>query len=118
MKFTESLKKTCQFRAVYGGGRSCADRFLVLYALENHTDTNKLGISVSRKVGKSVTRSRVTRLIREVYRLTEESITPGCDLVFIARAPAGGAAFDEIRRSVCSLLKRQRLLSTEGCGNG
>jgi len=110
MKFTESLKKTCQFRLVYNGGRSCADRFLVLYALKNDTDRNKLGISVSRKVGKSVTRSRVTRLIREVYRLTEELITPGSDLVFIARAQAGGASFEDIRQSVCTLLKRQRLL--------
>ena len=118
MRFTESLKKTCQFRAVYGGGRSCADRFLVLYALKNNTDKNKLGISVSRKVGKSVTRSRVTRLIREVYRLTEELVTPGADLVFIARAPAGGAAFSDIRQSVYSLLKRQRLLRTEACDNG
>jgi len=110
MKFTESLKKTCQFRAVYNGGKSCADRFLVLYALRNETDKNKLGISVSHKVGKSVTRSRVTRLIREVYRLTEEFIVPGCDLVFIARSPAGNAAFEDIRLSVHSLLKKQKLL--------
>ena len=110
MKFTESLKKACQFRAVYGGGRSCADRFLVLYALKNNSDKNKLGISVSRKVGKSVTRNRVTRLIREVYRLSEDSIAPGCDLIFIARAPAAGAAFDDIRQSVHALLKKQRLL--------
>jgi len=114
MKFTESLKKTCQFRAVYGGGRSCADRFLVLYALKNDAGRNRLGISVSRRVGKSVSRSRVRRLIREVYRLTEELIEPGCDLVFIARAPAAGADFYDIRQSVCSLLKRQRLLCLEG----
>jgi len=110
MKFTESLKKTCQFRAVYNGGKSCADRFLVLYALKNETDKNKLGISVSRKVGKSVTRSRVTRLIREVYRLTEDIIIPGCDLIFVARGPAGGAEFNDIRLSVYSLLKKHKLL--------
>jgi len=111
MKFTESLKKTCQFRAVYGGGKSCADRLLVLYAKKNNTDKNRLGISVSRKVGGSVARSRVTRLIREVYRLSEELITPGCDLIFVARAPAGGAAFCDIRQSVYSLLKKQQLLN-------
>ncbi|MDR1559818.1 MAG: ribonuclease P protein component [Clostridiales bacterium] len=110
MKFTESMKKTCQFRAVYSGGKSCADRFLVLYALKNETDKNKLGISVSRKVGKSVTRSRVTRLIREGYRLSEDLVTPGCDLVFVARSSAAGAAFEDIRSSVCTLMKRQRLL--------
>ena len=113
MKFTESLKKTCQFRAVYSGGRSCADRFLVLYALKNNTEANKLGITVSRKVGKSVTRSRVTRLIREAYRLSEAQIAPGSDLVFLARAPAAGASYADIRQSLCSLLKRQRLLREE-----
>ena len=110
MKFTESLKKTRQFRAVYSGGKSCADKFLVLYVLKNESGKNKLGISVSRKVGKSVTRNRVTRLIREVYRLVEVSVAPGCDLVFIARKPAGGAAFKDIQSSVCSLLKKQRIL--------
>ena len=110
MKFTESLKKTCQFRAVYGGGRSCADRFLVLYALGNNSDMNRLGISVSRKVGKSVARNRVTRLIREAYRLNEVLMTPGRDLVFVARVPAGCAEFGDIRQSVYSLLKKQRLL--------
>ena len=113
MKFTESLKKTCQFREVYNCGKSCADRFLVLYALKNNTDKNRLGISVSRKVGKSVTRSRVTRLIREVYRLTEEQVTPGFNLVFIARIPAGGAVFKDINLSVNMLMKRQRLLRKE-----
>ncbi|MDR2648275.1 MAG: ribonuclease P protein component [Clostridiales bacterium] len=110
MKFTESLKKTCQFRTVYSGGKSCADRFLVLYALKNDMDGNRLGVSVSRKVGKSVTRSRVTRLIREGYRLCEGFVAPGCDLVFVARKPAAGAEFEEIRLSVYSLMKRQRLL--------
>jgi ribonuclease P protein component len=110
MKFTESLKKTCQFRAVYGGGRSCADRLLVMYALANGSGQNKLGISVSRKVGNSVTRSRVTRLIREAYRLAEGLAAPGHDLVFVARANASGAGFEDIRQSVLALLKRQRLL--------
>ena len=109
MKFTESLKKTCQFREVYSRGKSCADRFLVLYALKNQTDINRLGISVSRKVGKSIIRSRVTRLIREVYRLTEEHVTPGRDLIFVARNPAGCASFEDIRLSVNSLLKKHRL---------
>ena len=110
MKFTESLKKTCQFRAVYNGGKSCADRFLVLYAMKNETESNRLGISISRKVGKSVTRNRVTRLIREAYRLSEDLFVPGRDLIFIARLPAGSASFADIRMSIYSLMKKQRLL--------
>ena len=110
MKYTESLKRNCQFRAVYSGGKSCADRYLVLYALKNDTDKNKLGISVSRKVGGSVTRNHVKRLIREVYRLTEDLVLPGSDLVFVARSPAGDAEFIDIKLSVNSLLRKLRLL--------
>ena len=110
MKYTESLKRNCQFRAVYSGGKSCADRYLVLYALKNNTDINKLGISVSRKVGGSVTRNHVRRLVREVYRLTEDQLLPGYDLVFVARSPAGSAVFNDIKLSVNSLLIKLRLL--------
>ena len=110
MKYTESLKKNYQFRAVYSGGKSCADRYLVLYALKNDTDKNKLGISVSRKVGGSVTRNHVKRLIREAYRFTEDLVLPGCDLVFVARSPAGNAVFKDIELSVNSLLRKMRLL--------
>jgi len=115
MKHTESLKKTAQFRAVYSRGKSCADKFLVLYALKNESEKNKLGISVSRKVGNSVKRKRVTRLIREVFRLSEELVVPGFDLVFVARGPAAAATFKEIQSSVYSLLKRHRLLRSQVC---
>ena len=71
MKFSESLKKNSDFRKVYRKGKSKADHYLVLYALPNGTDRNRLGISVSKKVGNSVVRHHLTRLIREIYRLHE-----------------------------------------------
>ena len=69
MKFSESLKKNIDFQNVYRNGKSYANRFLVVYILENHTEKNRLGISVSKKVGNSVIRHHLTRLIRESYRL-------------------------------------------------
>ena len=69
MKFSESLKKSKDFQNVYNKGNSYANRLLVMYVLENHTDKNRLGISVSKKVGNSVIRHHLTRLIREGYRL-------------------------------------------------
>lgn len=71
MRFSESLKKNTDFRKVYKNGASYANRFLVMYILPNDTDRNRLGISVSKKVGNSVVRHRLTRLIRESYRLQE-----------------------------------------------
>ena len=72
MKFSESLKKNKDFQVVYKNGKSYANRYLVLYIRENGMDKNRLGISVSKKVGNSVVRHHLTRLIRESYRLQEE----------------------------------------------
>lgn len=113
MRHTVSLKKNSQFRVVYHRGKSFANRRLVLYALKNGKTENALGVSVSKKVGKSVVRSRVSRLIKESYRLDEEKIKTGYDLVFIARNAAAAATFWEIQDSMRHLLKKQGLLLPE-----
>lgn len=111
MKHTESLKKNFQFRHVYNRGRSIANRHLVLYLVKNGThDHNRLGISVSKKVGKSVVRSHVTRLIRESYRSMEEEIKLGYDMVVIARGFCADATYHEVCRSLRHLFKKQQLL--------
>lgn len=110
MKHTESLKKNFQFRHVYNRGRSIANRHLVLYYVKNGTQGNQLGISVSKKVGKSVVRSHVTRLIRESYRSMEEEIKLGLDLVVIARNACADASYHEVCRSLRHLFKKQQLL--------
>ena len=100
MEFTEGLKKNTDFGKVYRKGKSRANRQLVLYILNNGTDKNRLGISVSKKVGNSVVRHRTKRLIKEVYRLNEPAFARGYDLVFIARADAKGRTYEEIEKSV------------------
>ena len=72
MKFSESLKSNRDFKNVYSSGKSYANKYLVMYVLKNNTEENRLGISVSKKVGNSVVRHRITRLIRESYRLNEK----------------------------------------------
>ena len=72
MKFSESLKKNTDFRRVYNKGSSHSNNLLVMYVLPNNKEENRLGISVSKKVGNSVVRHHLTRLIRESYRLHEE----------------------------------------------
>jgi len=109
VEFTESLKKNYQFRYVYNRGKSLANRHLVMYVIKNGKQTNKLGISVSKKVGKSVTRSHVTRLIRESYRLTEQEIKQGFDIVVIARVSAKDISYQEMLRSLRHLLKKHNL---------
>ena len=84
MIFSESLKKNRDFQNVYRKGKSQANKYLVMYLWKNNTEKNRIGISVSKKVGNSVVRHRLTRLIRESYRLNEDKFGRGYDIVVIA----------------------------------
>ena len=112
MTFTESLKKNFQFRYVYNKGHSRANRLLVMYVLANSTGRNRLGICVSKKVGKSVTRSKVTRLIRESYRLNEDKLRHGYDIVVIARLPCAESQYAQVESACLHLIRKHDLLRT------
>ena len=108
MNFTDGLKKNADFGRVYKKGKSGANRTLVLYILDNGTDRNRLGISVSKKVGNSVVRHRVKRLIKESYRLNEERFLSGYDLVYIARVSSNDKSYREIEKSLLHVSHRTR----------
>ena len=103
MKFSESLKRNSDFQRVYREGKSYANRYLVLYVLQNQTERNRLGISVSKKVGNSVVRHRMARLIRESYRLQEDMFNSGLDMVVIARVSAKDRCMKEIESALLHL---------------
>ena len=119
MKFSESLKKNQQFRTVYEKGISTANRYFVIYKLENGLGRNRLGISVSKKVGNSVVRHHLARLIRENYRLSEELYKEGYDIVVVARVAAKNADYYRVGKSLKYLSEKLRLLkesdSNEAC---
>lgn len=97
------LKKNSDFAAVYHSGKSYANKYLIMYAMKNGTDSVRIGISVSKKVGNSVVRHRVKRLIKESCRLHEVQFKQGYDLVIIARKSAAGRSYDEIESAVLHL---------------
>lgn len=109
-KFSESLKSNFDFQHVYKNGKSYANKYLVMYVLENNTGKNRLGISVSKKVGNSVVRHRVTRLIRESYRLHENIFNSGLDIVVVARTNASSASYAEIESALLHLGKLHHIL--------
>lgn len=111
MKNFLSLKKNSEFRFVYENGKSYANKYLVLYVLENSSNKNHIGISVSKKVGNSVVRHRITRLIRESYRLNSEKFKKGLDLVFIARTNAKEKSFKEIESALLHLGKMHGIIN-------
>ena len=103
MKYSESLKKNKDFQLVYKCGKSYANKYLVMYIKENNTGKNRLGISVSKKVGNSIVRHRLTRLIRESYRLQEDRFRCGIDIVVIARIGAKGRTYKDIESALLHL---------------
>ena len=110
MIFSESLKKNQDFQRVYRAADSRANRYLVLYRLENGLSKNRIGISVSKKVGNSVVRHHMCRLIRESYRLNEKSLKPGYDLVVVVRPLAKSRSYREIESALLHLMKLQNLV--------
>lgn len=108
MRNINSLKKNEEFQVVYRNGKSYANRYLIIYVLENHKDMVRLGISVSKKVGNSVVRHRIARLIRESYRLNKDAFGKGLDIVVIARAGAKDKKFQEIESAYLHIARLYR----------
>ncbi len=111
MIFSESLKKNDDFRTVYKKGVSYANKYLVMYVIKNNQNKNRLGISISKKVGNSVVRHRFCRLVRESYRLHEEVFNSGLDIVVVARTSAKGCNYHEIESALLHLGKLHGILN-------
>ena len=112
MKFSCSLKLNHIFQRLYHT-KGAADGYLVLYARKNRTAGNRVGITVSKKLGKAHIRNRTRRRIREVYRLNEHRFQPGWDIVVVARSKAVDAPFDKLTKSYLNLAKKLYLLAEE-----
>lgn len=109
MRKEERLTKRTDFSAVYQGGKSIADRCLVLYYLPQSITGVKLGISVSRKVAGSVGRNRLKRLVREAWRAQSPHVKVGYHLVVIVRVAARDAEYAQITQSLVKLTKKAGL---------
>ena len=109
MKQTQSIKSNEDFKEIYRTGKSYANKYLIMYIKRNATETNRIGISVSKKVGNSVIRHRITRLIRESYRLSEDSFLRGLDIVVVARAGAKGKDYSEIESALLHLMRLHKI---------
>ena len=113
MKNTVSIKKNRNFRFLYRKGKTAVSPLLAIYVRRTKNTSNKLGITVSTKVGKAIVRNRVRRRIREAYRINEKLFSTGVDLVVVARHRAHDASFSEIEKNLLKLAASLGILSEE-----
>ena len=109
MKYSCALKLNHIFRRLYHTGAT-ANGYLVLYARPNRLNVNRVGITVSKKLGHAVVRNRVRRRLREIYRLHEEQFAPGWDIVVVARSSCVGADFGALTKAYLELANKAGLL--------
>ena len=103
MKRFPSIKKNREFQSIYRQGTSHANRLLVMYVSENGQGVNRIGISVSKKVGNSVVRHHITRLMREIFRLNDDKIVTGLNIVVVARPAAKFSDFRHLESAYLHL---------------
>ena len=109
MEFSASLKLNHIFRRLYATSGH-GNGLLVLYARKNRSATNRVGITVGKKLGGAVTRNRVRRRLREVYRLNEEKFLPGYDIVVVARSRCVDASFQNLQKAYLALAEKAGIL--------
>ena len=112
MKFSSALKLNHIFRRLYSSSGH-ANSYLVLFARKNGSSTNRVGVTVSKKLGCAVVRNRVRRRLREVYRLNETRFAPGWDIVVVARSRCIHADFQKLTAAYLSLAEKAGILEAQ-----
>ena len=94
-----TIKKNSDFRRMYAKGKSSVSAYLVLYCRKNRLDRNRLGYTVSAKLGKAVCRNKVRRRLREIYRLNSPRIRQGYDIIIVARRKSVNAEYGKMNEA-------------------
>lgn len=105
-----NLRNNRDFRNVYDRGKSFANRYLVMFYIKNKMNVNRVGFSVTKKLGKAVTRNKVKRRMKESYRKNSHKFKEGYDIVFLARGRASEASYGEIEKAILHLKKLAKLI--------
>ena len=113
MKSTTTVKQNYEFRRMYAKGKSGVSSCLVVYYRKNRLGHNRLGVTVSTKLGHAVVRNKVRRRLREIYRLHEDRFAPGYDIVVVARVRAVHSSYAVLERDFLRLAKKLQLLPSQ-----
>jgi len=107
---TRSLRMNYEFARVYNKGRFVTSRTVVMHYLPRPKRDKRIGITVSRKIGGSVRRNRMKRLLREAWRLNEHMIKPGFDVVLVGRSSDPLPDFRQVSQDLLKLLNKAGLM--------
>lgn len=113
MEFTKTIKKNYEFRRLYAKGKSAVTPTLVIYTRRLKADGNRVGFTVTTRLGHAVTRNRVRRRLREIYRLHETELRRGAELVVVARSRAVTAAYGDLERDFLRACRKLSLMPEE-----
>lgn len=111
MIFSGRLKDNYAFRKAYRKGKSAGGAYIVVYARKRAIPKNRLGLTVSTKIGKAVHRNRIKRRFREIYRLNEDRFLPGFDIVIVARGKADGADYHKMEAEFLRLSEKLGIMA-------
>lgn len=104
------LRKIGDFKKIYKKGNSFANKYLVVFYLDNKLDYNRIGFLASKKVGKSVIRNRARRLMKECYKNYKDKMVKGYDIIFIARVNIKDVGYKEVDSAFKHILKKTNFL--------
>ncbi len=113
MKAEVTVKENYEFRRIYRKGKSAVSPWLVLYCQKNRQGRTRLGVTVSTKLGKAVVRNRVRRRLREIWRLNQDALQPGWDIILVARGRSVHASYKKLNDTYLRLLEETGLLRRE-----
>ena len=110
MKHTVSLKSSRAFRRLYHRGKSVVTPYFVVYVQKNNRPENRLGVAASVKLGNAVKRNRVRRRLREIYRIHEDKLRTGFDVILVARTRGIFAKFSKLEKQFLHAAEKLELM--------
>lgn len=109
----ETLRNSREFRVVYDGGKSFANKYLVLFFKENSLTYNRVGFVTTKKLGNSVARNKFKRRLKEAYRKHKDRVKKGYDIILLSRAGAGEIDYRQIESALKHIMKISSLAVKE-----
>lgn len=111
----ETIKKNYEFKYILNKGKFYSGDKIEIFILKNNKEKNYIGIAIGVKIAKAVKRNYIKRLIRENYRLMENNLKKGYNIIFLwkKKIPITEANFETIKKDMSDIFKKSGLLKNE-----